>query len=314
MDTLHNDPSDLPVLRDHRRQWRQCRYVYPVVSRRGRGLSIGINLNPDKRCNFACMYCQIDRKTRREFHHVDLHVVRQELRLAIEAAMSGELWSEERFAATPAGLRRVNDLAFSGDGEPTLVADFDHVVQTAADVRQEFIQIARQGGPFAASVEELEAVKLVLITNASQLEQPHVQRALLTLDANNGEVWAKLDAGSDAYFQRVNHPYPRITLEHILRNIVAAARQRPIVIQSLFLRIEGVSTPADELEAYIANLQHILNGGGRIKLVQVHTIARPPSETSASAIGNEKLDAIAARIRAAVPAIPVETFYGATLT
>jgi hypothetical protein len=38
-------------------------YVYPVISRRAGGLSIGVNLNPDKVCNFDCPYCQVDRTT-----------------------------------------------------------------------------------------------------------------------------------------------------------------------------------------------------------------------------------------------------------
>ncbi len=51
------------VQRDHRRTFRENLYVYAVVSRRSKGISIGINLNPDKICNFDCIYCQVDRKT-----------------------------------------------------------------------------------------------------------------------------------------------------------------------------------------------------------------------------------------------------------
>ena len=49
--------------KDHRRDLGENRYVYAVVSRRARGLSIGVNLNPDKVCNFDCPYCQVDRTT-----------------------------------------------------------------------------------------------------------------------------------------------------------------------------------------------------------------------------------------------------------
>ena len=42
--------------KDHRRELDANRYVYAVVSRRARGLSIGVNINPDKACNFACPY------------------------------------------------------------------------------------------------------------------------------------------------------------------------------------------------------------------------------------------------------------------
>ena len=48
---------------DHRRKLDENRYVYAVLSRRSGGVSIGVNLNPDKVCNFDCIYCQVDRTT-----------------------------------------------------------------------------------------------------------------------------------------------------------------------------------------------------------------------------------------------------------
>jgi len=46
------------TVRDHRRELDENRYVYAVLSRRSGGVSIGINLNPDKVCNFDCIYCR----------------------------------------------------------------------------------------------------------------------------------------------------------------------------------------------------------------------------------------------------------------
>jgi sulfatase maturation enzyme AslB (radical SAM superfamily) len=37
------------------------RFVYTVVSSRARGLSVGVNMNPDKYCNFDCAYCEVNR-------------------------------------------------------------------------------------------------------------------------------------------------------------------------------------------------------------------------------------------------------------
>ena len=119
------------------------------------------------------------------------------------------MWREPQFADTPPALRRINDIAFSGDGEPTCAINFDQAVAVAADAKR------------AAGRDE---VKLVVITNATQLDQPQVQRALPILDAANGEIWAKLDAGSEQYFQRVNRPHPGLTLDGITANIIAIAR------------------------------------------------------------------------------------------
>ncbi len=37
-------------------------FVYVVTSSRARGLSLGINVNPDKYCNYDCLYCEVDRR------------------------------------------------------------------------------------------------------------------------------------------------------------------------------------------------------------------------------------------------------------
>ena len=55
----------------HQRSFEWNRFVYPVLSRRSKGLSVGVNLNPDKICNFDCIYCQVDRRTESEVRFVE---------------------------------------------------------------------------------------------------------------------------------------------------------------------------------------------------------------------------------------------------
>ena len=283
------------AIRDHRRQWRDCLYVYPVLSRRAKGLSIGININPDKRCNFACLYCQVDRHVPRNLDNVDLDTVAAELELALAEAAGGRIWLEPPFAQVPAAMRRINDVAFSGDGEPTAKPDFDRAVKVAAD---------------AKAAAHLADVKIVVITNSTCLDSPQMARALPTLDANNGEIWAKLDAGTQERFEAVNRPHPARRLEDIVGGITAVARGRAVVIQTLFFRIDGRGPGQADLAAYTARLREIIGGGGRIRLVQVHTIARSPLSPSASMLPDDELDALADAVRQAVPRVPVEAYYG----
>jgi wyosine [tRNA(Phe)-imidazoG37] synthetase (radical SAM superfamily) len=292
------EPSDprSQLIRDHRRQWRDCLYVYPVISRRAKGLSVGVNLNPDKSCTFGCLYCQVDRRVSRGLCEVDIPTMRREIELALREAASGRLWQEPRFAATAPALRRINDVAFSGDGEPTCLGDFDRAVAAAAEVKDAL---------------GLDDVKLVVITNASRLDSPQFQRALPLLDAHHGEIWAKLDAGTDAYFQRLNRPDPKLALADIVRGITAVARGRPIVIQTLCCKLAGRPPSAQEIQAYCGQLRRILEAGGHIKLVQIHTIARSPADASASTLPDAELDAIARAVRASIAPIPVETYPGA---
>jgi len=292
---MENGRDDSPVLHDHRRQWRDCLYVYPVISRRSKGLSIGVNLNPEKRCTFSCVYCQVDRHIRRELHAVDIDRLRAELELALGEAVSGAIWRDERFSAVPEQFRRINDIAFSGDGEPTCLANFDQAVQAAAEAKGRF---------------GLEGLKLVVITNATQMDSPQFTRALPILDSCNGEIWAKLDAGTDEFFQTVNRPQPMVPLSRVVENIKQVARGREIVIQSLFFRFEGEPPLQAEVVAYCNRLNEIIGSGGRIKLIQIYTVAREPAEASVEPLGDGELEAIAGAVRAAVRGMPVETFYG----
>src|SRR5882757_8112593 len=97
----------------HPRQFRDNRYVYPVLSRRSGGISIGINLNPDKACNFDCIYCQVDRTVAPQERFVGLPKLLAELQAILTGlAPDGELWQEPEFSALPEGKRRIADIAF----------------------------------------------------------------------------------------------------------------------------------------------------------------------------------------------------------
>ncbi len=334
-----------PYFAAHPRSFADFRYVYPVVSRRAGGISLGVNLNLDKRCNFRCIYCQVDRtelpvqtageqlsafsssvslassglssanrcpeqassfsvsvplegnpagaglkEGTGQKHLIDLARLEAELESALAMWRSGHLLQVPPFSELPGELRRLNDIALSGDGEPTIYRNFSEVVACCAQVRRR---------------HRLEEVKLVLITNASLLDQPYVQEGLAILDQNNGEIWAKLDAGTEGYFRQVART--GLPLERIGQNILGAARRRPVVIQSLFMRIAGQGPPPEEQAAYCHRLKEILAGGGQIKLVQIYTIARPPAEPIVSALPPQELQAIADLVRQST-GLPVAVF------
>jgi wyosine [tRNA(Phe)-imidazoG37] synthetase (radical SAM superfamily) len=289
---MQDTPLTNPLFKDHPRTYAANRYVYPVLSRRAGGISIGVNLNIDKFCNFHCIYCQVDRSSLGEKHIVDLDRLADELSHTIDLVVSGRIFEGPQFRDTPPSLRRLNDIALSGDGEPTAYANFPQVVDVCAEVRR------RHG---------LDGLKLVLITNASLLHRPQVCQALTTLDANGGEIWAKLDAGTEEYYRLVAQS--AVPWRQILDNLREAAIVRPIIIQTLWMRIHGESPTATELSAYCQRLQDILAGGGRIKLVQIHTVARKPAESWVEAISNAEVDAIADLVRSRT-GLPVAAFYG----
>ena len=287
-----NQDTPLPQHQSHSRNWRENLYVYPVISRRSGGLSIGINLNPDMACNFDCVYCQVDRSVEPKVRDVDLDVLRVELDDMIALATSGELWQEENFRDVPDSHRRLNDIAFSGDGEPTTCTQFKECVELVAAAKR------------AAKLDE---VKIVLITDACYLTRRNVVAALVLMDNNNGEIWAKLDAGTQDYYRKVNRPnYP---LRHVVDNIIAAAMERPVVIQSLFMRLEGVPPSRMEIGEFVSRLREIAEAGGEIDRVQIYTIARRPVESFATPLSRDELDAISQRTQKG--GFKTETYEGA---
>lgn len=282
----------IPAHLDHKRTFRDNTYVYSVVSRRSRGVSIGVNLNPDKICNFDCIYCQVDRKTAAVTRFVDVEMILTELAAMIDMVVTDELFAEPEFRHVPQPLRRLNDIAFSGDGEPTTARDFDEIVRRVAEIKKE---------------KGLDHVKMVLITNATMFHRPKVKDALETLDANNGEIWAKLDAGSEPYYKRIDKSL--IPFSRVLANIRDAAAIRPLVIQSLFMNVDGQAPTDAEIDAYCDRLQDVLNDGGKIDRVQVYTVARKPPVDYVTPLKRGELDRIADRVAARLP-VPVERFYG----
>ena len=76
------------MVQDHSRQFADFTFVYPVISRRSRGLSLGTNLNPDKLCNFDCVYCEVDRRIPGKVSHVDLSQMRDELAAMVQQILS----------------------------------------------------------------------------------------------------------------------------------------------------------------------------------------------------------------------------------
>lgn len=272
--------NQLAAVKDHTRNFREFLYVYPVISRRSRGLSIGINLNPDKVCNFNCIYCEVDRISPPRIKNVDLSRVRLELSEMVSTIETGGLLSMPRFNAASDLTREIKDFAFSGDGEPTMVQDFDACVQVVADVKRE---------------KNLSNAKIVLITDAAGLDKESVRRGLEIMDANQGEIWAKLDAGTEAYYRLVNRS--RVQFERILTNLRQTALIRPITIQTMFLKVQGEAMPQDEFQAYCQRLRDLLTQGAKIREVQAYTVARPTPEAYATRLTPEALEAYADGIR-----------------
>ncbi len=253
------------------------RFVYAVISSRAGGLSLGVNMNPDRRCNFDCAYCEVDRGGVPTERRLAVEVMATELRRALREVELGQLRLRPGYRFLPEELLRLRHVALSGDGEPTLATNFKEALEAVVRVRA-------LGGFF----------KIVLITNGTGLDLPEVQHGLEFLTKSD-EIWIKLDGGTQVFLNKVNRP--DVKLEKILANILLVGRQRPVVIQSLFAAIQGDEPPAEEIKQYAQRLKELKDDGAQISLVQIYSAARPGASSEWGHLPLRVLSQIAQTVR-----------------
>jgi len=264
---------------DRPRDFLDNRFVYVVISSRAHGLSLGVNMNPDKLCNFDCLYCEVDRRTPSVETTLDVGVMGTELQRTLTYVLRGQLHERPQYQSLPAELLQLRHVALSGDGEPTLAPNF-------AEAMQEVIHVRALGGfPF---------FKIVLITNATALDRPQVQESLKRLTKSD-EIWVKLDGGTQDYLNKVDRP--SVPLEKVLANILALGRQRPVVVQSLFPSINDEEPSAEEIEQFAQRLKELKARGAQISLVQIYSAARPMSHAECGHLPLKVLSHIAQLVR-----------------
>lgn len=255
--------------RDHSRDSAGLLYVYPVVSRRAGGVSLGINLNPNNACNWACVYCQVPNLTRGGPPPLDLVRLRAELTGFLDPAALAAFMQ----AQVPETARQLVDVAFSGNGEPTSAPEFAEAVQLVVEVLDGFGL----------------AVPIRLITNGSLLHRPEVQRGVALLGERGGEVWFKVDRMTDAGSREINGvPLQAEAVRQRLRSCAALA---PTWVQTCYFRRDGALPEAVEEAAYLDLLTEL---GALLRGVQLYGIARESWQPGAERLAPASLAEITA--------------------
>jgi len=266
------------TIRNHDRDLAGLTYVYPVLSRRAGGVSIGINLNPNNACNWHCAYCQVPDLVRGKAPAIDLAQLEQELGGFLGDLVHGDWLSRH----APEGMRAIRDIAFSGNGEPTSAAVFPEAVELVVRLREQ----AGLG----------KEVPIRLITNGSLMAQARVQQGLRALGEAGGEVWFKVDAGTAAGMERINGI--RMGPAAVARHLALSASLCPTWVQTCMFRWDDAPPSEAELAAYLDVLTAA--GGGTLQGVLLYGLARPSMQVEAThlkALTADELEAIGGRIR-----------------
>jgi wyosine [tRNA(Phe)-imidazoG37] synthetase (radical SAM superfamily) len=266
---------------DHDRDVAGLRYVYPVISRRAGGLSIGINFNINNACNWRCVYCQVPNLVRGTAPDLDFLLLEKELRFFLEHVVRGNFYNQFN---VPEQQRVIKDIAISGNGEPTSLKDFDKAVKLIGDI--------------ATELQVLPYCDFVLITNGSLLHQSRIQKGLKVLNEFDGEVWFKLDSATDEGRVQINDC--KQSTEKTLENLETASALCETSLQTCMLDYLEVNKAEDEKKAYFELLKTIKQRRIKIKKILLYSLARPslqPEAEKIHKINAEKMNLFSRKLR-----------------
>jgi wyosine [tRNA(Phe)-imidazoG37] synthetase (radical SAM superfamily) len=271
--------------------------VYPVLSRRSGGLSVGVNLfDSGKACSFDCPYCEVfsaaarDGADSRPSSRGAPSSPDPVLISRLEAELSDFFDREWGAAWAPSPVR---DICFSGDGEPTLSPSLEAAIAACARARRERPAL-------------LGSSKLVLITNSTGFLDPGISSMLeRAVDEAGLEIWAKLDAGGEELFRLMSGS--AFSLERVAEGILSFARRRPIVVQSMLCEVRGRVPAERDARELGARLASLAGRGARFIEVHAYTFARPTPGGGCGALADDRLAELAREI-AASSALAVRAF------
>ncbi|MEE8327690.1 MAG: radical SAM protein [Nitrosomonadaceae bacterium] len=246
--------SKLLNITDHSRDIVGLTYVYPVVSRRAGGVSVGINLNPNSACNWRCIYCQVPELKRGSAPTTDLIRLEKELYDFLQEIMYGSFMREQ----VKPGARRISDIALSGNGEPTSAREFKQVIDIIGKVKFCF--------------DPLKDLRVVLITNGSLIDRSNVQAGLRRLAELNGEVWFKLDSVIRKRRQQINNTH--MSSRQVRNNLKLSASLCPTWVQTCVFKTDGNPPARVEIKAYLEFIEKLLQEGTLIRGVLLYGLAR----------------------------------------
>jgi len=236
----------------------------PIHSRR-LGLSLGVNLLPTdaKICSFNCIYCECGFNTTM---HESPIPNREQVREMLEAKLQ-EMVAEGQIPDV---------ITFAGNGEPTLHAEFDGIIDDTIALRNKYCPTA----------------KVSVLSNSTRIHKPSVFAALSKVDNNI----LKFDSAVDRTMKLMNQPVGKeIDVEWFIDHLKKFEGQ--LIIQTMFLRGETKgekidNTTDEEVEAWINALEQI-----HPKQVMMYSLDREAPTQNLQKVSVAELNVIADKVR-----------------
>ena len=237
----------------------------PIQSRR-LGLSLGVNLLPTdaKICSFDCIYCECGFNTTMQESPIP---TRLQVRETLEAKLK-EMVAEGQIPDV---------ITFAGNGEPTLHAEFEGIIDDTIALRNTYCPTA----------------KVSVLSNSTRIHKPHVFSALNKVDNNI----LKFDSAIERTMQLIDRP----TGKHIHVSWFIEQLKKfegKLIIQTMFLRgnFDGETfdnTTDEELEAWLQAMEQI-----QPQQIMIYSLDREAPAKELQKVEVEELNMLADKIRA----------------
>ena len=236
----------------------------PIHSRR-LGLSLGVNLLPidAKICSFDCIYCECGFNTTM---HESPIPTRKQVRETLETKLKEMLEATE-----------IPDvITFAGNGEPTLHADFEGIIDDTITLRNKYCPTA----------------KVSVLSNSTRIHKPNIFNALNKVDNNI----LKFDSAVDRTLQLIDRPTAKhINVAWFIEHLKKFEGR--LIIQTMFLRGEFKGQKFDnttefEVEKWLKALKQI-----RPQQVMIYSIDRETPAQNLEKISTKELNVIAKKVR-----------------
>ena len=252
----------------------QSGIIYGPVRSRRLGMSLGLNASPIsyKLCSFNCVYCQYGNTT----------------------VCTTEVADRLNDFPTPDGFGRaletalqeneeIDNITFSGNGEPTLHPRFEELVDIAKRLGERYFPQARLG----------------ILSNSSTMGLENVFRALAKLDFKI----MKLDVGSLETFKKLNRPCKGIDYRTILNGLQSLEN---VTLQTMFIGGKIQNIGDREIGQWIERV-------GKIRPIkaQIYSLHRPPAESFLEEVPVKRLQAISVQAEK-TNGVPMEVIVAAS--
>lgn len=209
------------------------KYIFGPINSRRFGLSLGIDLSPDqKSCNFDCLYCELSiAQTVNQINNPPLidEIIKQ-IEVAIDKYPNLEV------------------LTITANGEPTLFKDLKELVKRINSIKRD--------------------KKLLILSNASTINDPKVQDALMDIDI----VKLSLDCASEDCYKKLDRPLDGYKLSDIIEGMQSFKQKFKGKLVVEILLVKGINDKMEQMRELNRVLHTI-----KPDRIDLGTIDRPPS-------------------------------------